>query len=173
MNMDMKHLTGLLICLLTVLFHSSSIAQVYKSTDDQGNVTFSDTPAANANKIELPQANRVKAINVPPLLEVVTEKAEDYVVRISSPAHDSVIANGLVGFKVTTNISPALNREHQLRLTIDGEVHSSGRGSFNVSSINRGPHTLQVTLIDDKGTALAESAVVTVFAYRPSSSGRK
>ena len=110
---------------------------------------------------------------MPPLLEVVTEKAEDYVVRISSPAHDSVIANGLVGFKVTTNISPALNREHQLRLTIDGEVHSSGRGSFNVSSINRGPHTLQVTLIDDKGTALAESAVVTVFAYRPSSSGRK
>ena len=53
MNMDMKHLTGLLICLLTVSFHSSSIAQVYKSTDDQGNVTFSDTPAANANKIEL------------------------------------------------------------------------------------------------------------------------
>ncbi len=176
MKMRMKHTAGLLICLLTVLFNSNSIAQVYKSTDDQGHVTFSDTADTNADEIELPQPNTVKAIEIPPKQKVVAEDTatgKNYVVNISNPVNDSVIANGLVGFTVTTEISPALNKSHQLQLSIDGKVHSHSRGTFSVSRINRGPHSLKVTLIDDKGATLAQSSLINVFAYRPSNGGKK
>lgn len=176
MKIQMKRTIGLLICCLAVLFNSNSIAQVYKSTDDKGNVTFSDTPAASADKIQLPAPNTIKAIEVPPKEEAAIEEtapANDYVVTISSPANDSVIANGLVGFSVTTRVSPTLNKDHQLQLKIDGKVHGLSRGTFEVSSINRGPHSLQVNLINKKGATLTQSPLVNVFAYRPSTGGSK
>ncbi|MEH6557966.1 MAG: DUF4124 domain-containing protein [Oceanicoccus sp.] len=176
MKMYMKHTAKLLICLLIVLFNSNSIGQVYKSTDEKGNVTFSDTPDTNADKIELSPPNTVKAVDVPPKLEVVTEETatvNSYTIDISSPADDGVIANGLVGFTVTTKISPELDKDHQLQLSIDGKIHSNSRGTFRVDSINRGPHSLKVTLIDEKGATLAQSSPVNIFAYRPSTARSK
>jgi hypothetical protein len=171
MKILMKHSTELLVCLLTILLSSNGIAQVYKSTDEQGNVTFSDTPDADADEIQLPVANTAEAIDVPPKLEVIAEETDrGYILEISSPANDGVIANGLVGFTVTTDIRPKLNKNHQLQLSIDGKVHSHSQGTFQVDSIERGPHSLQVTLIDENGVTLAQSSSINVFAYRPSTS---
>lgn len=167
-------LTGVL-CVLVVVLGSYATAQVYKSTDEQGNVTFSDTADANADEVHLSPPNTVKAVDIPTEPPTPTETAADdaYVVVVSSPANDSVIANGLVGFTVTTRISPKLASGHQLQLTIDGEVHSNSQGTFRVDSISRGPHSLRVALINDKGAMLAQSSPVNVFAYRPSIGGSK
>ena len=40
-------------------------AQVYKSTDADGNVIFSDTPAADSEEVEIPEPNLADPVEVP------------------------------------------------------------------------------------------------------------
>jgi hypothetical protein len=51
---------------------SQSQSQVYRSTDAEGNVTFSDQPTANSEKEDIPETNVGDAVKVPPP-EPVTE----------------------------------------------------------------------------------------------------
>lgn len=50
----------LLLCLSCTAF-----AQVYKSTDDEGNVTFSDTPADGSEAVEVEPTNVADPVEVP------------------------------------------------------------------------------------------------------------
>ena len=56
---------SLLFALLLSL-SSSAFAQVYQSTDEQGNTSFSDTPSAGSTEIKIPETNTGDAIEVPP-----------------------------------------------------------------------------------------------------------
>jgi hypothetical protein len=51
---------------------SQSQSQVYRSTDAEGNVTFSDQPTANSEEEDIPATNVGDAVKVPPP-EPVTE----------------------------------------------------------------------------------------------------
>jgi hypothetical protein len=65
-------LSPLLLCLSCTAF-----AQVYKSTDADGNVTFSDTPSADSEEVQVEEANVADPVKVPvntapaPIPEVV------------------------------------------------------------------------------------------------------
>ncbi len=56
---------SLLFALLLSL-SSSAFAQVYQSTDEEGNTVFSDTPSAGSTEIEIPETNVGDAVKVPP-----------------------------------------------------------------------------------------------------------
>ena len=56
---------SLLFALLLSL-SSSAFAQVYQSTDEEGNPSFSDTPSAGSTEIKIPETNTGDAIKVPP-----------------------------------------------------------------------------------------------------------
>jgi len=53
-------LSPLLLCL-----SCSAFAQVYKSTDAEGNVTFSDTPSDGSEAVEVEKANVADPVEVP------------------------------------------------------------------------------------------------------------
>ncbi|ARN73580.1 DUF4124 domain-containing protein [Oceanicoccus sagamiensis] len=169
--------TGLLaltfsLCLLFIGLNTS--AQVYKSVDKDGNVSYSDQPAPDAKPVEIQETNSAKSVEVPiavePLPTALAPNSYD-MLRINSPANDGIIANGLVPFTVTTSVKPQLKKGHKLQLSIDGVAQDTGQGNFTVNSISRGEHRLQVAIIDANGTILKQSANVKVFAYRPSTAG--
>ena len=54
----------LLFPLLLALSYTAA-AQVYKSTDADGNVVFSDTPAAGSEEVEIPEPNLADPVEVP------------------------------------------------------------------------------------------------------------
>ena len=56
---------SLLFALLLSL-SSSTFAQVYQSTDEEGNTVFSDTPSAGSTEIKIPETNVGDAVKVPP-----------------------------------------------------------------------------------------------------------
>ncbi len=149
-------------------------AQVYKTVDQDGKVTFSDKKAPEAEAVELQEPNTAKPVEVPiavePLPEALSPNSYD-ILSITSPANDSVIANGLVPFTVTTKVKPKLKSGHQLQLTIDGVAQGLSQGNFTVESISRGEHTLKISIVDANGNMLKQSAAVKVFAYRPSTAG--
>jgi hypothetical protein len=77
----MPKIVALLLPLLIGLSFTSH-AQVYKSTDDDGNVVFSDTPADGGEEIQVPRANVADPVEAPapapsepkPKPEVVVEE---------------------------------------------------------------------------------------------------
>ena len=57
-------------------------AQVYKSTDAEGNVVFSDTPAEGGEEVKIPEANVADPVEVP---EYVPPAPEPQVVEQQPP----------------------------------------------------------------------------------------
>jgi len=50
---------------LFLCLSSSAFAQVYKSTDSEGNVTFGDTPSADSKEVEVEKTNVADPVEVP------------------------------------------------------------------------------------------------------------
>ena len=53
------------LMLLLLGLSGNAIAQVYQSTDAEGNPSFSDTPSAGSEEIELPETNVGDSVKVP------------------------------------------------------------------------------------------------------------
>lgn len=61
---------------------SSAFAQVYKSTDSEGNVTFSDTPSTDSKAVEVEKTNVADPVKVP---ENTSPAPEPKVVKTDRP----------------------------------------------------------------------------------------
>ena len=168
---------NLLLCLL-VLLPQAGTAQIFKSVDENGNVTFSDTPpnSGSSEQIEVRQTNRTPAPAVIQPLEPVAETAPDaaaavsYSVAITSPANETTIAMGPGNFSVSAAVEPALGEGGLLQLFVDGAPSGEPQasGSWALTNVFRGAHDLSVAVVDSKGARLAESAAVRVYVLRPS-----
>ena len=60
--------SGILLstAILGLCFASQSQSQVYRSTDADGNVTFSDQPSPKSEEVDLPPTNVGDSVDVPP-----------------------------------------------------------------------------------------------------------
>ena len=63
-NINMAKLQILLFPVILGLSCTAS-AQVYKSTDDDGNIIFSDTPAADSEEVQIQEPNIADPVEVP------------------------------------------------------------------------------------------------------------
>ncbi len=68
-----------LLILLLLGSSYTAFAQVYQSTDEEGNASFSDTPSVGSTEIEIPETNVGDAVKVPepdpaPAPKVVVEE---------------------------------------------------------------------------------------------------
>jgi hypothetical protein len=60
--MDMRHLKTLSTCLAALALHSAAWAEIYETTDAQGNPEFTDSPTGpSAEAIDLQQTNIIDA----------------------------------------------------------------------------------------------------------------
>jgi hypothetical protein len=61
-----NHLFFPLLCLILLSLNNAAVAQVYKSYDANGKVTFSDTPTQGSKEIEVTKPNVGDSFDVPP-----------------------------------------------------------------------------------------------------------
>lgn len=164
--------TAITALLLSLSFNS--LAQIYKTVDDQGNISFGDAPQKNSKQLEVPKSNTVKAVEVP---EKITEEKADSTqvafkytsLKITSPADDTGVAHGAGDLSVSISTAPALRSEDSLRLLMDGKAQGeSASGGFQLSNIDRGSHKLQAVIVDPSGKVLKKSSTITVHIMRPS-----
>ena len=152
-------------------------AQIYKSVDENGVVTFSDTPpspsANTQTTIVKPNAtNSIPAIEVPVAAatsETITALTPR-TIAISSPKDNATIPMGAGIFDVTAELTSPLTEGEQLALYLDGTLVDTPQTSnvWTLSYVLRGPHTLQVRRLSSSGETASESEVITVFVLRPS-----
>ena len=159
-----------------VLLATPALAQIYKTTDADGNVVFTDQPPTNSTtteSIELPPTNTTPP---PPVIAPINprpspEAAEPIPVEVSinSPANETTIPMGGGIFDVSAAASPPLSSGQTLQLLMDGTPQGPPQttATWKLENVFRGPHDLVVQRLDSNGKVIATPDPVRVYVLRP------
>ena len=166
-----------LIGIISLVGMPAMSADIYKSVDKNGVVTFSDTPpkekSTSDERIELPaHTNRMPSIEVPERQLSENNKApvNPSILAITAPLDNATIPMGPGIFDVLANIQPPLKEEEFVALYLDGTRVAPPQKTpqWTLTYVTRGTHKLEVRLVPSSGQVLDSSAPITVFVLRPS-----
>ena len=152
-------------------------AQIYKSVDENGVVTFSDVPpaASSGETSTVAKPNVTNAMPglspTAPIPEAATNvKSAARSVSIASPLNNATIPMGAGIFDVTAELGTPLADGELLALYLDDELVDVPQTSevWTLTYVIRGPHTLQVRRLSSAGETISQSERITVFVLRPS-----
>jgi len=166
--------TKLLFTILSFSLAFSASADIYRIVDEEGKVTFTDKPPHDAptkEKVHLPTANIQPALKTIPTVKTVQEEIEGYQkIAILTPTHDMTIPPGHETLTVQVGLSPALKRGHFVQLIFDGNPLGSPTAatSFNIDSLIRGEHSIQIQIVDSKQKIIGTSNTNTIHVKRGS-----
>ena len=162
-----------------VFSYNATAAEIYKTVDEHGNVTFSDVaPGKEAKPVTLSQENRF-ANDLPQ-----AETAEEYSqynpeseppasytsLTFTFPTQDQTVRENSGNVTFQLQMDPALQPDHQVQLLLNGQP----RGTFNGAShtlmhMDRGTHTVSARIIAGNGKVLVTSDTITFHLQRYSS----
>jgi hypothetical protein len=169
------HVYALLCVMLLIGSSCCYAAKLYKWTDEQGNVVYSDTPRPGAVEIEV-HTEPAGIVPVPPgatPAEPAAPAAGGYdSLIIAAPADQAVLEDpeGRVG--VSLVLAPALQTDagHAIQLRLDGRALETRFAASEIvlTGVERGEHVVQAEVVDANGTVLIASAAVTFVQHRSS-----
>ena len=167
--------------LLLLLLPFSLQADIYRSIDRDGNVTFTDEPNNKAELIELEELPTYEAAPIPVLpVEAMPEPVEEenelkkpkYKISITSPEQNQSIWTGGGVLTASVSVQPELNvnRADKVQFKLDGKkVGEPQTGlSYTFENIERGSHILTVSVVDNKGKVIKTSKSVLFHMHRNS-----
>lgn len=150
---------------------------VYKTVDEDGNITYSDQPpedGKSAEEAQLPELNEVprQQIRRRPNRNPSRESSRDvpdYQLELVSPQPDTSVPPGQRDLTIAVRLSPGLAPGHQLVYHQSDKVVAETRQSqYTIEEIFRGTHQIRVTVVDESGRELAQAGPVPVHVHRPS-----
>ncbi len=158
-----------LICGVQV---TDTLADVYKHTNPDGSVEFTDVPQSKEEApVELAPMSTFKALPVAPVptpnLQPAPSQHNYTSLKITSPENDTSIRGNTGNLDINVSLSPALNAGHKLVLLMNGSQKAEGEsGQFNLTNIDRGSHTFQVEVVDAENKSLISSQAITIHLKR-------
>ena len=160
---------------------------VYRVTDEQGNIIFTDQPEAKSGVIERQIVSVINLMRAP-----VSPKPEDNGAAhspvtnsgsaasassiqpytqaiIVSPREGSTLRNTAGAMTVELSLMPPLQAGHQVQLWVDGQRYGSAikATTLHVANIERGPHQLICRVLNADSRPVAITAAVSVHVKRP------
>ena len=149
-----------ILVLICLLLSVSAIAEtVYKKTNPDGSVEFSDIDSKDSEEIKIRKPIIIPAPRLPAVSS--HQKAINYEVTIIEPVNDStIIGNNKI--KVVVSVSPALPKSHKFRYQLGKQSVDSRNHSVSLDNVIRGTHTLSVSVINSKGEVVG-SGTASVF----------
>lgn len=151
-----------------------SYAQIFKWTDSNGVVHFSDHPHDGAKVIKMPVTQTYSPPTIPALNNSAAakgaNKARAYThIAVTQPLNEATIRNNKGYLIVVAQLQPELNPGDLYQLMFDGTPLGGGQPNpaFQLNGINRGSHTVAVQVINKQGDVLITSDNVTFFMHRP------
>lgn len=165
----------LCVLLLLMMVIGSSVADIYKWVDRQGNVHFSDTPHPGAERLDIPEAQSftppTRPSSVPERMSPAPEANGHTYTRVAivQPENEATIRNNDGFIAVSVQVEPELFPGDKLQMVFDNTPLGEPQTNllFQMSGIYRGSHTIAIQVIDTDGTVLETSDPVTVFMFRP------
>jgi hypothetical protein len=161
---------------LSLLASTYAIAEIYKTVDKNGRVTFSDTPPANTNAkpIELKSINTTPPPTAMPnpvtqdTSNLNTQAAQAYDVQIIAPTNGTTLMVNDRSVLISVSVNQNLQNDDVFAYKIDGNIIAkTTEFSFTLSEPPRGEHVLTVDVIDKEDKSLAQSNAITLLVMRP------
>ncbi len=153
-------------------------AEVYRQTDSQGNVTFTDTPGKGAEAvkigpvttIKMPKLRDIKAPSAPEPQPASDSTGTPYSkIRFTSPQDQQAFYSGNGNIELQVTSTPPLQDGDRFEVMLDGQPVGQGQGgTFAVRNVFRGTHKAQVNVVDQKGRPVATGESITFTVHRPS-----
>ena len=160
------------ILVLAAALSFAAAADVYRSVDSDGNVTYSDQPHEGAKKVEVTEPTIIPStrsqIKLGP--EKKPKQAEPYTsIEIINPANEATLRN-VQTVSVSAELVPRLQTSfgHRAQILLDGSpVSEPGRAlSVTLNQVDRGAHSLQLIVLDRQGNTVASSPVSQFFLHQ-------
>jgi len=156
------------ILTLICLFLSVSVAAetVYKTTNPDGSVEFTDKNLKDSEEVKIRKTTTFSAPRLP-ALEPPAKKPKliHYEVTIIEPVNDTTII-GNNEIKVSVSVSPSLPTSYKFRYQLGEQTLDSNSDSVSLDNIIRGTHTLRVSVINSEGKAVSAGASITFHMKR-------
>jgi hypothetical protein len=165
----------LLLTFFILLATINTQAALYKYTDENGEVVYSDqAPYEGAEELVPPELQVTPAIKPKPKANENPEKKEDITryssFQITSPKNGSTLQNKTGTLKIALAIKPALNIKagHYINIFIDdvAVIKNSSQLSTILNHIDRGTHSIQAELREKSGKLIRFSNNVIVHVHR-------
>ncbi len=171
------------IAVLLILFLGTAPAwgAIYRWTDAQGNIHFSDKPHPGARRVHrLPQLNSYSAPAPPPTSGATGGSAARRAthrgpgdryqrLRVVSPKPNQTFRSAARKVSVSVSISPALASGDRVVYYLDGNEVAGPTSSTSVvlKGIDRGTHNVGAAVVGPKGRELIRAVPVTIFMKPP------
>lgn len=146
---------------LALLLSGVAQAAIYKSTDAQGNVVYSDSPTKDAKAIELPPIAIVPSLSAEQIAQANAMRAkarpvQNYQLSFTQPLADQTVRKP-DNIVVALNIMPALANGDSMTILLDGIVVANGTGaSIATEALDRGAHSVTARVMDASGKVIKE-----------------
>lgn len=171
--------------LTIILLTGSGIAAagVYRWVDENGQIHFSDKAQAGAEQIKLKETS----IYTPPAesnsgAADQTEQAKgtvdantapnavvDYeVISVVSPENNQVVRSTEGTVDISVELRPGLQQGHKIRVYLNGNKAAQDLETTQITlqNMDRGTHSLEVSVIDEKNNELKRSSAVSFHMLR-------
>ncbi len=153
-------LTGLIVLAMLAATVAAD-TEIYRWTDQDGSIHYSDQPGPGAEKITVQE---VPTIAAPPLPEAAASPANAafryQALSISDPPNNGTVRDNSGAVNVTVNVVPPLRADlgHVVRVTLAGQTQDGTATAYAFANIDRGTHTVQASVVDRKGNTLLSSS---------------
>ncbi|MFT7685427.1 MAG: hypothetical protein ACI9FB_000770 [Candidatus Azotimanducaceae bacterium] len=153
---------------------SAAEGKIYRSRDADGNIIFSDKAKETAIEIDIAEPSTYKAPKITQRLSPPVEKGPEpfsyQSIDITSPATDEAIRSNNGTLIVSFLIKPLLSAGHSVQLMLDGKLQQTTQSgtSFTLSNVDRGTHSIQLNIVDDKSGLVLKSSTTrntTILRY--------
>lgn len=150
-----------------------SAAEIYKTTDKNGRVVYTDLPPANssAKPVEMQPTNTIPKIQAGIVTMSASQKAEpmpDYEIQILQPAPNTSLSPEERDLAVSIKINISLEEGLFFAYLFDNNVVlESTQTSVTLNEPPRGEHILSVEIRNQNGDVFAKSGTVNFTVYRP------
>jgi len=163
-------MSKLILTLICVFISVSATAEtVYKKTNPDGSVEFTDQPSTDSEEVKIRKPTTYQAPRLP-ALNLQSKKLSptfNYQLSINQPINDSVIV-GKMDVSVLVSVQPALlsGRGHQIRYQLAGQSIISRNMSETFKNVDRGTHNLTVSIVDRNGEVVSPAVSSTFHMKR-------
>ena len=164
---------------VTNLFIATSHAEIFRYTDENGKVIYSDRAhKKNAEAVNLPPINTQPAIKLPATAtadetseeEEETERLEYKSIGISYPNDETTITYGQESIGVSAKLKPELQAGDTIQFYLNGTPYgkASTSSSTTIDSLTRGEQTISAAVLNEAGKVLLKSDSVRIYVMRKS-----
>ncbi len=161
--------------LLSLFLSCGSTAEIYKTVDKNGRVTYTDVPPANteAKPIELKAINNLPTPTAMPYSGPINaspnnQALPEYHVQILAPENGKTLLADERSVSVSIGANQNLRDGDLFAYKMDGStLTTTQETTYTITEPPRGEHVLTVDVVDADGNSVAQSNAITLVVMRP------